>query len=65
MKVYVYTKAEPFRAETYLGVKATKKQAENELRTLFPHMKPDGDNVYESSSDNNSVNLLFIHEEEI
>lgn len=27
MKVYVMTKAEPFKEEIYIGVKATKKQA--------------------------------------
>ena len=41
MKVYVYTKSDPMEEETYIGVKVTLKQAEKELRSLYPHMKQD------------------------
>lgn len=64
MKVYVMTKAKPFEAEQYMGVKATKKAAEKALREVFPHMRKDvGGESYISSKDN--AWLLFIREEEV
>lgn len=64
MKVYVMTKAAPFEPEIYVGVKATRKLAEKELRTQYPHMKPSDDNSYVAVVDHNAV-LLFIKEEEL
>ncbi len=63
MKVYVMTEAEPFMPEKYLGVKATRKAAEKELRKKYPYMKPDGKDSYTTNIA--GIKLLFIHEEEI
>lgn len=63
MKVYVMTKAKPFEAEQYIGVKGTKKAAEMALRETFPNMRKDGENTYISDKDNTW--LLFVHEEEV
>ena len=64
MKVYVMTKAKPFEAEQYIGVKGTKKAAEKALREVFPHMRKDvGGENYISDKDNTW--LLLIHEEEV
>lgn len=72
MKVYVYTQAELFSPEIYLGVKGSKKEAEKVLRNMFPHMKPDLNNQmsgtnkkYSYVSDAQNTLLLFIHEEEV
>lgn len=64
MKVYIMTKAELFKPEVYIGVKASKKQAEKALRELYPFMRKDevGDSYM---ADKNNQLLLFIHEEEI
>lgn len=62
MKVYVMTKAEPFKAEQYMGIKATRKAAEKALRDAFPYMRKEGDDYV---SDKENTYLLFIHEEEI
>ena len=64
MKVYVMTKAELFQPEVYVGVKKSKKEAEKELRTKYPHMKSDDSGKSYVSDASNSL-LLFIHEEEI
>lgn len=62
MKVYVMTQAEPFQKEVYVGVKKSKKEAENELRKKYPNMRNVGESYV---SDKNNTYLLFIHEEEI
>lgn len=64
MKVYVITKAKPFQAEQYMGVKSSKKSAEKDLRDAFPYMRKSGfgDNYV---SDKENTWLLFIHEEEL
>ena len=69
MKVYVATKALLFKSEEYLFVKASKKEAEKELRKMYPYMRQstgyDGDCRTIFAADGDSRMLLFIHEEEI
>lgn len=64
MKVYVMTKARPFQAEQYMGVKSSRKSAEKALRDVFPFMRKSamGDDYV---SDKENTWLLFIHEEEL
>lgn len=62
MKVYVMTKAKPFKEEQYIGVRATKKSAEKALREEFPHMRCEMGSYV---SDKYNTYLLFIHEEEV
>lgn len=65
MKVYVTTKAKPFKPEEFIDVHGSKKCAEKALRAEFPYMRKyvgDGD---EYISDKNCTWLLFIHEKEV
>lgn len=71
MKVYVMTKAEPFKPKIYICVKRSKKEAEKHLRMLYPHMKKvesaykyegEGDSYV---SDSSNTLLLFIDEVQI
>ena len=64
MKVYVMTKANPFQPEIFLGVKASRKAAEDELKIMFPVMKWDAKKEC-YKADNFTTLLLFIREIEI
>ena len=66
MKVYVATKANPFQEERYLFVKASKKEAEKELRMMSPYMRPTEPirkDVNTYFADAGKTMLYFIHEE--
>ena len=68
MKVYVMTKFVPFGDDIYVCVKNSKKEAEEYLRHLYPHMKPTdsfGTNCAYVTKENGDVLFLAIKEEEI
>lgn len=73
MKVYVMTIAEIFKPEKYVGVKASKKEAEKAFRKEYPYMRKEKRSSsqdkcpFESyvSDSSREPKLLFIHEEEV
>ena len=65
MKVYVTTKAKPFKSELFIDVYGSKKDATKALRAEFPHMRPTTDEPDCFISDKDGSWLLFIHEREI
>lgn len=68
MKVYVVTKAKPLEAESYMFVKASKKEAEKALRNIAPYMRSFSGNIKNTSTysaDSSNSMLYFIHEEDI
>lgn len=64
MKVYIYTEANLFMPEVYVGVAKSRKDAEKAMRKIYPHMKQNGANSYVSGAIE-PIKLLFIHEEDI
>lgn len=64
MKVYVMTKAYPFKPEIFIGVKSNRKAAENELKLLFPALSYDTKNEC-YRADKITTLMLFIRECEI
>ena len=65
MRVYVITKMEVFKDEIFVGVRGTRKQAEDTLKNLYPDLKNNGDGVYLAESESGNKVILFIREEEI
>lgn len=69
MKVYVVTAFKPLQVETYIAVKATKKQAEKVIRAHYPNAKLCEENVcdfrqdYECHDKMGSVSFMSILEE--
>jgi len=68
MKVYVVTRAKPMGVETYVSVKAKRKEAEKVIRAEYPNARSDDHNPayisYECHK-GDKLELMFIREEEI
>lgn len=70
MKVYVVTAYKPMGAETYVTVKASRKEAEKVIRAKFPNAKLcDGDfssrKDYECHDKMGNISFMSIQEEAI
>ena len=65
MKVYVMTKCYPYHPELFVGVKASRKAAEDEFKIMFPSLKYDPKNDCFLSDKTAFPQMLFIREHEI
>ena len=65
MKVYVTTKAKPFKPEMFIDVYGSRKGAEKALRAEFPYMRRSFGDFEDYISDKDCTWLLFIHEKEV
>lgn len=64
MKVYVVTRAEFFKPEIYVTVKASRKEAEKVIRKDYPNARRDEDS-YLCKDRAGHESLMFIHEETV
>jgi hypothetical protein len=71
-KVYVVTTSEPMEKEVYVTVKATKKEAEKVIRSIYPNARKDDSGLcsaefqsYACKNRDGSWRFMYIREVEI
>lgn len=67
MKVCVMTKAKPFAKEEYVGVFASAKAADKNIKSFAPNARKEqiGSNINYTVKVNNDITLFFIRMEDV